>query len=35
MFELSDVPLLVPSSPRITFMAEMTCWTAGGDMDVA
>jgi hypothetical protein len=30
-----DIPLLVPSSPRITFIAEMTCSTAGGDMDVA
>jgi hypothetical protein len=29
------VPLLEPSSPRITLMAEITCWTAGGDMEVA
>jgi len=29
------VPLLEPSSPRITLIAEITCCTAGGDMEVA
>jgi len=29
------IPLLVPSSPRITFMEDMICCAAGGDIDVA
>lgn len=28
-------PLLEPSSPSITLIAEMICWAAGGDIDVA
>ena len=28
-------PLLVPSSPRITFMADIICSAAGGDNEVA
>jgi hypothetical protein len=28
-------PLLVPSSPRITFMADIICSAAGGDIEVA
>ena len=33
--ETGLVPLLEPSSPRITLIAEITYWTAGGDMEVA
>lgn len=29
------LPLLEPSTPRTTFTADITCCTAGGDMDVA
>ena len=28
-------PLLEPSSPRMTFMEEIICWAAGGEIEVA
>lgn len=33
--DLFILPLQEPSSPRITFIAEIICCTAGGDIEVA
>ena len=32
---MMPLPLLEPSSPRITFIEDIICCAAGGDIDVA